>query len=111
MRKKHLQHATGLCVEDARDTLVEPSVEPEEKPEGETMLNRPPLNMLGDTLDDCEALSGETQSETQSETVFNRSPLNTLSDTLVITKHFPIATRGDRTHCGARRETRSETRA
>ena len=65
MRKKHLQHATGLRVEDARDTLVEPSVEPEENPEVKPVLNRPPLNMLGDTLDDREALSGETQSETR----------------------------------------------
>ena len=42
-----------------------PIVEPEEKPEVKPMLNRPPLNMLGDTLDDREALSGETQSETR----------------------------------------------
>ena len=41
-----------------------PFVEPEEKPEVKPVLNRPPLNMLGDTLDDCKALSSETQSET-----------------------------------------------
>ena len=77
MRKKHLQHVTGLCVEDARDTLVEPSVEPEERPEVDPVLNRPLLNMLGDTLG--------------------------------IAKHLPAATCGDRTQCGTRRETRSET--
>ena len=40
----------GLRVEDARDTLVEPSVKPEENPEEKPVLNRPPLKMLGDTL-------------------------------------------------------------
>ena len=79
VRKKHLQHTMGLRMEDARDTLVEASVEPEEKPEVKPVLKRPPLNMLGDTL--------------------------------VIAKHLPGATRDDRTHCGPRRETRSETRA
>ena len=83
MRKKNLQHAMGLCMEDARDTLVEPSVEPsvepKENPEVKPVLNRPPLKML--------------------------------SDTLVIAKHFPVATHGDRTHCGTRSGTRSVARA
>ena len=52
-------------MEDARDTLVEASVEPEEKPEVKPVLNRPPLNMLGETLDEHEALSIETRSETR----------------------------------------------
>ena len=38
-------------------------VEPEEKPEVKPVLNRPPLNMLGDTLDHCKALSSEVQSK------------------------------------------------
>ena len=46
-------------------TLVEPIVEPEEKPEVELVFKRPPLNMLRDTLDDCEALSCKTRSETR----------------------------------------------
>ena len=104
------------------------------------MLNRPPLNMLGETLDDREALSGETRSETsfnrpplnrlsdtehvkcahehehcpekpEGKPVLNRPPLNMLSDTLVISKHFPVAIHGDRAHCGTQRETRTETRA
>lgn len=66
----------GLRMEDARDTLVELSVEPEEKLKVKPMLNRPPLNKLGETL--------------------------------VIEKHFPVATHGNRTHGGTRRETRSE---
>ena len=41
-----------------------PIVEPEGKPEVTPVLNRPPLNMLGYTLDDRKALSGETRSET-----------------------------------------------
>ena len=50
MRKKNLQHAMGLRMEDARDALVESSVESKENPEVKPMLNRPPLKMLGDTL-------------------------------------------------------------
>ena len=42
-----------------------PNVEPKEKPEVKPVLNRPPLNMLGDTLDDREALPGKTRSETR----------------------------------------------
>ena len=36
----------------------------QKKPEVKS-VDRPPRNMLGDTLDDHEALSGETQSETR----------------------------------------------
>ena len=42
-------------------------MEPEEKPEVKPVRNRPPLNMLGDTLDDRKALSGETPCETRFE--------------------------------------------
>ena len=44
-----------------------PIVEPKEKPEVKPMLNRPPLNMFVDTLDDRKALSGKTRCETRFE--------------------------------------------
>ena len=40
-----------------------PIVEPEDKSEVTPVLNRPPPNMHGDTLDDREALTGETRRE------------------------------------------------
>ena len=82
------------------------------KPEGKPVSNRPPQNMLGDTKHVKSAHEQEHFPEKpEGKPVLNRPPLNMLGDTLVIAKHFPVATHGDRTHCGTRRETRSETRA
>ena len=80
------------------------------KPKVKPVFNRPPLNMPGDTKHVKSAPEHEHFSEKSEEKpVLNRPPLNMLGDTLVIAKHFPVATRGDRTHCGTQRETRSET--
>ena len=76
------------------------------------MLNRPPLNMLGETEHVKNAHEHEHCPEKpEGKPVLNRPPLNMLGDTLVIAKHFPVATRENRTNCGTQRETRSETRA
>ena len=68
--------------------------------------------MLGDTEQVKSAHEQEHFPEKpEGKPMLNRSPLNMLGDTLVIAKHFPVATRGDRTHCGTRRQTRNDTRA
>ena len=56
------------------------------------MLNRPPLNMLGETEHVKNAHEHEHCPEKpERKPVLNRPPLNMLGDTLVIAKHFPVA--------------------
>ena len=89
------------------ECLVRPSYK---KPEVKPVLNRPTLNMLGDTEHINNVHEHEHFPEKpKQKPSLNRPPLNMLANTLVIAKHCPVATHGDRTHCGTRRETRSET--
>ena len=70
------------------------------KPEVKPVLNRPPLNMLGDTKHIKSAQEHEHFPEKpEGKPVLNRPPLNMLGDNLEIAKHFPVATGGDRTQC------------
>ena len=58
------------------------------------MLNRPPLNMLGETEHVKNAHEHEHCPEKpEGKPVLNRPPLNMLGDTLVSAKRFPVSTR------------------
>ena len=64
------------------------------KPDVKPILNRPPLNRLGETEHVKSAQEQEHCPEKpKGKPVLNRHPLNMLGDTLVITKHFPVPTR------------------
>ena len=70
------------------------------KPKVKPVFNRPLLSMLSDTKHEKSAHGQEHFPEKpKGKPMLNRPPLNMLGDTLVIAKHLPVATHGDRTHC------------